>query len=413
MEEESVIAGIYIGFSQLRISYSLNKDVMNYKSVLGENSYPILHWKKEKYGQGAMDMLFSEPNYLASNLLYLLSLKGCSNDYLNAAYFTTPSDLQSMKDGIYVTGAGKRVEDMLFRLFYHIKAVINEFIKPKKISISLPFVLKDTPGWTSLCDILDTVFDKQYRVKDCVTTFMLCKSLSQFKSGDSYACVLVVDEHYSYCTRVHVYHDSHNGNGDDSASSLNESNILHISSPQFIQKKVTTLICLIRNKLIETELKEVLHREGITLSRGNHDYNTFCKQLYTYIAYNLFSWKTSHDYKHFPITINGHKYSISAEQMKDACEDWIQTFVNSVIKHLVLDCEKNYKPEESLYITGDYGCLFSEQRVSSFKKQCESRGVGLYLPEKDDSSFAKGAIRLTNDLCYNSRTSSVLFSMTS
>lgn len=412
MDGGSIVVGIYIGFSKINISFLQGKIIANEKSILGENSYPIIHSKRQLYGQGAMDVLFTEPNYLASNLLYLLSLKDCSNNNINTAYYVTPSSLQSTEDGIFVTGNRKSVEDMLQILFSHMKNIIDSNLRPKYIGIALPFDIKGTPTWNSLCDILDKVFKKEYEVKDSITSFMLCQNVSQFKSGDSYSSVLVIDEHHTYCTKVHVYNPKESI-GDSNMSSINETNINSISDPQFIEKKIETLISLIRNKLIETELRGILHKEGIAISRDNQDYLLFAKQLYTYISYNLFSWRTSHDYGDFSFTLHGHDYTVRAERMKDACEDWIQTFVNSVIKHLVMDCTKNYSPDNSLYITGDYGCLFSEQRLGSFKKQYESKGVGLYLVKKDDSSFSTGAIRFSNRFPYDPHTSSVMLSMTS
>lgn len=412
MDEGSVVVGIYIGFSKIDISCLMGQNIANEKSILGENSYPIIHSNRQLYGEGAMAMLFTEPNYLASNLLYLLSLKDCSNNAMNSAYYVTPSSVQSTTDGFLVTGDRKSVEDMLQTLFSHTKNWIDNNIRPNYICIALPFDLKGTPTWYLLCEILDKIFNKEYEVKDSVTSFMLCQSMSQFKSGESYSSVLVIDEHHTYCTRVHVYNPNKDSNGDSNMNSLNEIDINSISDPQFIEKKVETLISLIRNKLIETELRGILHKEGIAISRDNQDYLLFAKQLYIYISYNLFSWRTSHDYRDFSFTLHGHDYTVRAERMKDACEDWIQTFVNSVIKHLMMDCTKNYSPENSLYITGDYGCLFSEQRLGSFKKQYESKGVGLYLLKKDDSSFSTGAIRFSKKIRYAPNTSSILFSMT-
>ena len=67
------VVGIYFGYSGISVSYVKNNTIVNLDVFQEGFVYPILHAEKEAYGKQAFTGLFTEPEVIISNLLYLLS----------------------------------------------------------------------------------------------------------------------------------------------------------------------------------------------------------------------------------------------------------------------------------------------------------------------------------------------------
>ena len=111
----NAIVGIYLGNSHITVYYS-NGNQIRPLQILGDNfSYPICHRGKAVYGHDAMGYLFTEPDNLVTNLVYL-----SDPNNLNGAEYKGPCSVRRGRNGdITVTDSHDSIQSVLSQSYTH------------------------------------------------------------------------------------------------------------------------------------------------------------------------------------------------------------------------------------------------------------------------------------------------------